>query len=270
LALYAIGDVQGCLGALKALLARLDFRADRDRLWFCGDLVNRGPDSLGVLRMVRDLGDQATCVLGNHDLHLLAMAHGQRRYHASADTLAPVLAATDADRLLEWLLRRPLFHYDPERRLGLVHAGLLPGWDAARALSLAAEVQATLRSDQAADFFEHMYGNQPERWDDSLAGTERQRCIVNVFTRLRFCSLDGRMHLGYKGPPGGQPEPFRPWFQLRPAGPEVLVFGHWAALGLYRGPGALGLDSGCVWGNALSAARLDDGSFSITSVACNS
>ncbi|HEV3182471.1 MAG TPA: symmetrical bis(5'-nucleosyl)-tetraphosphatase [Steroidobacteraceae bacterium] len=252
---YAIGDLQGCVEELRALLARLKFSADRDRLWFVGDLVNRGPDSLATLRLVRGLGDNAVVVLGNHDLHLLAVACGVQRRRRS-DTLDAVLAAPDRDALLEWLLQRPLAHLEGSDLM--VHAGLVPQWTAARTLALAAEVASALRRAPRA-LFGLMYGDEPERWDERLAGAERLRFIINVLTRLRLCTADGRVDISIKGPPPPPPSPLRPWFEhpQRASRDVRVIFGHWSALGLVERPGVLGLDSGCVWGGTLTAADLD-------------
>lgn len=252
---YAIGDVQGCDQELRALLARLKFSADRDRLWFVGDLVNRGPGSLATLRIVRALGDNAVVVLGNHDLHLLAVACGVQRLRRS-DTLDEVLAAPDRDALIEWLLTRPLAH--AEGRDLMVHAGVVPQWTAARTLTLAAEVSRALGRD-ARTLFEHMYGDEPERWDERLAAPERLRFIINVLTRLRLCTADGRVDTSLKGPPPPPPSPLRPWFEhpQRATRKVRVVFGHWSALGLIQQPDVLGLDSGCVWGGSLTAVDLD-------------
>jgi len=252
---YAIGDLQGCDEELRALLARLKFSADRDRLWFVGDLVNRGPGSLATLRIVRALGDNAVVVLGNHDLHLLAVACGIQRRRRS-DTLDEVLAAPDRDTLIEWLLTRPLAY--AEGRDLMVHAGVVPQWTAARTLALADEVSAALRRDARA-LLEHMYGDEPERWDERLAAPERLRFIINVLTRLRLCTADGRVDTSLKGPPPPPPSPLRPWFEhpQRATRNARVVFGHWSALGLVQQPDVLGLDSGCVWGGSLTAVDLD-------------
>jgi bis(5'-nucleosyl)-tetraphosphatase (symmetrical) len=252
---YAIGDLQGCDEELRALLARLKFSADRDRLWFVGDLVNRGPGSLATLRIVRALGDNAVVVLGNHDLHLLAVACGVQRRRRS-DTLDEVLAAPDRDTLIEWLLTRPLAY--AEGRDLMVHAGVVPQWTAARTLALADEVSAALRRDARA-LLEHMYGDEPERWDERLAAPERLRFIINVLTRLRLCTADGRVDTSLKGPPPPPPSPLRPWFEhpQRATRNARVVFGHWSALGLVQQPDVLGLDSGCVWGGSLTAVDLD-------------
>jgi len=252
---YAIGDLQGCDEELRTLLARLKFSADRDRLWFVGDLVNRGPSSLATLRIVHALGDNAVVVLGNHDLHLLAVACGVQRRRRS-DTLDEVLAAPDRDTLIEWLSTRPLAY--AEGRDLMVHAGVVPQWTAARTLALADEVSAALRRDARA-LFEHMYGDEPERWDERLAAPERLRFIINVLTRLRLCTADGRVDTSLKGPPPPPPSPLRPWFAhpQRATRNVRVVFGHWSALGLIQQPDVLGLDSGCVWGGSLTAIDLD-------------
>ena len=272
---YVIGDVQGCFAPLRALLGAIDFRAGRDRLWFAGDLVNRGPASLDVLRFVSALGDAATCVLGNHDLHLLAVAAGAAK-PKPRDTLADVLAAPDRDALLTWLRMRPLFHYDADRNWACVHAGLLPTWDVAQVQALAAEASDALRGPDHAAVLARMYGNEPAAWDDALTGDARLRVIVNALTRLRFCTPDGVMRLDEKGAPGSQAAGVLPWFSIvgrRSAGLR-LAFGHWSALGAGRHDSAVGagtvisLDSGCVWGRALSAFRLDDERF--FSVPCTS
>jgi bis(5'-nucleosyl)-tetraphosphatase (symmetrical) len=256
---YAIGDVQGCYAELRVLLQRLKFSPDRDQLWFVGDLVNRGPESLEVLRFVRALGDNAIVVLGNHDLHLLAVAHGSRRPRRS-DTLDEVLAAPDRDQLLEWLLMRPLVHFDSTRGELLLHAGLVPQWTAAEAVALAREVETELRRNPRA-VFDHMYGDEPNVWKESLAGMERIRFVINVLTRLRVCTPEGRIELRMKGKPLDTHAPFRPWFEIegRRSRDVHIVFGHWSALGLVTAPGVIGLDTGCVWGGTLTALDLDTG-----------
>ncbi|HTT02639.1 MAG TPA: symmetrical bis(5'-nucleosyl)-tetraphosphatase [Steroidobacteraceae bacterium] len=253
---FAIGDIQGCADELRALVERLGFNADRDQLWFVGDLVNRGPRSLEVLRYVHARRDNASVVLGNHDLHLLALAYGSGTDAKSGDTLDAVLAAPDRDLLLEWLLQQPLAHL--ERGDLLVHAGLVPQWTATVALELAREVESALQANPAA-FFSQMYGDTPDRWSERLVGMERWRFVVNVLTRLRVCTPRGRVDLRMKGPPERTPRGYRPWFELeqrRSAGTRV-VFGHWSALGYVNAHGVLGLDTGCVWGGALTAVNLD-------------
>jgi bis(5'-nucleosyl)-tetraphosphatase (symmetrical) len=268
-AVYAIGDVQGCFAALSALLDKLHFDPSRDRLLFVGDLVNRGPDSLATLRFVRDLGERAVTVLGNHDLHLLAVAAGKAK-PKRRDTLAEVLAAPDRDALLDWLRQRPLLHHDAALGYTLVHAGLLPQWSLTLAERCAREAEEVLRGPRCTAFFAHMYGNLPDHWNENLHGDDRLRVIVNGFTRLRYCDLEGAMDLHQKGALGTQPPDLLPWFrvpQRRAAGLRV-VFGHWSALGLYQGDNVLALDSGCVWGGRLAAVRLDSAAPEFVSVAC--
>ncbi len=258
MALYAIGDVQGCNDELGALLGAVHYSADRDRLWFVGDLVNRGPDSLGVLRRIRALGDAATVTLGNHDLHLLAVAYGFARLR-SGDTLDGILGASDRGRLLEWLAGRPLYHEDRALNACMLHAGLAPQWDLATARRCAREVESALRRDPET-LLERLYGDQPDRWDEALEGAERLRFIVNCFTRLRYVDADGRLMLRAKGSPKKtQTQGLIPWFEAREArwrGPRI-VFGHWSTLGFFHDAGVTGLDTGCVWGGTLTALRLD-------------
>ena len=252
---YAIGDVQGCDDELQALLGLLKFSADRDRLWFVGDLVNRGPKSLATLRRVRALADNAVVVLGNHDLHLLAVAYGSQRRRRS-DTLDEVLAAPDRDALLEWLAGCPLAYAEAGDLM--VHAGVVPQWTVALTVKLAREIEAALRRDPRT-LFDHMYGNEPDRWSDALAGMDRLRFAINVLTRLRVCTADGRVDLTVKGAPPAPPSPLRPWFEIpgRRSCDARVIFGHWSALGLTLRQGVAGLDSGCVWGGALTALDLD-------------
>lgn len=258
MARYAIGDIQGCCDELKALIARLDFSADRDQIWFVGDLVNRGPQSLETLRYVRALGANATVVLGNHDLHLLALAYGSKRKEKDGDTLDEVLKAPDRDQLLEWLLGRPLAVYDEPHGDLLVHAGLVPEWTPRQAAGLAREVEAVLRED-ARTLFDSMYGNKPEKWSASLRSMDRLRFVINVFTRMRFCKRDGTVDLKQKGAPGEQPEEFLPWFDMpgRASGDVRVICGHWSTLGYKRRKDLVALDTGCVWGGSLTAVDLD-------------
>ncbi|MBX3695820.1 MAG: symmetrical bis(5'-nucleosyl)-tetraphosphatase [Steroidobacteraceae bacterium] len=270
MARYAIGDVQGCHDELRALLRALRFSADRDELWFVGDLVNRGPKSAAVLRFVRDLGANATVVLGNHDLHLLAIALGDgRRRLKAGDTLDDVLGARDRDRLLEWLLARPLAHHDARRGDLLIHAGLVPQWSAADALGLARQVEAALTRDTGA-VLAGMYGNQPDTWSEALEGIERQRFVINALTRLRYCTAGGRMGLAEKGPPGSVAPPLAPWFTFgdrRTRGARVIC-GHWSALGYSDENGVVAIDTGCVWGGALTALPLDEPDAAPLQTAC--
>ncbi|MEX2239965.1 MAG: symmetrical bis(5'-nucleosyl)-tetraphosphatase [Burkholderiales bacterium] len=253
MATYAIGDVQGCADELEALLSMLAFDRARDRLWFVGDLVNRGPKSLAALRRVHALGERAVVVLGNHDFHLLRLAEGHARSRAD-DTLDEVLAAPDAPRLLEWLRQRPLMH--AEGGYAMVHAGLLPQWSIEKARALAREVQSALVGPRHREFLRELYGAEPRAWRDDLAGWDRLRVIVNAMARLRFCTPSGEMDVEAKGrdaPPG-----YRPWFELRPAGEAAIICGHWSALGLKLTEKLAALDTGCVWGGSLSALRLED------------
>ena len=257
MALYAIGDVQGCHDELRALLEALRFDPAADTLWFTGDLVNRGPESLATLRFVRGLGDRAVSVLGNHDLHLLAVAHGRSPLKRK-DTLQPVLDADDRDELLGWLQRRPLLHHDAALGLTLLHAGLPPQWTLEQAGAAAAEVEKVLRDDER-DFFGHMYGDTPDRWDAGLRGWPRLRFITNCLTRMRYCTGDGQLVLAPKGPPGTQPAGCVPWFEVpgRASAGARIVCGHWSALGYVARPDLLALDTGCLWGGTLTAVRLD-------------
>jgi bis(5'-nucleosyl)-tetraphosphatase (symmetrical) len=257
MAVYAIGDVQGCLAPLEALLAGIGFDSHRDELWFTGDLVNRGPRSLEVLRYVRALGARAVTVLGNHDLHLLARAAGRSRAKAR-DTLDALLAAPDRDELLAWLRTRPLLHHDAALGYTLVHAGLLPQWDLAGAQRLAREAEAVIAGTHSGLFYDHMYGDLPDHWRDDLAHPERLRVIINAFTRLRYCDLEGNMDLREKGAPGSQPPDLVPWYEVPHRGSRNLrvVFGHWSTLGLRLRNDLVALDTGCVWGGELTAVRL--------------
>lgn len=257
MATYAIGDLQGCLGPLEQLLREVAFDRARDQLWFVGDLVNRGPDSLGCLRFVQGLGDAAVCVLGNHDLHLLCVAAGVERTR-KRDTLEPVLAAPDREALLEWLRHRPLLHV--QGSYAMVHAGLLPEWSVETARERAAEVEAALRGPNWRTFLANLYGNEPARWNDALAGFDRLRVVVNAMTRLRVCHPDGAMNLEFRGEPDESSGKDIPWFDMpgRQSRTHTLVCGHWSALGLRLGESVLSIDSGCVWGRALTALRLED------------
>ncbi len=254
---YAIGDLQGCLAPLEALLERIGFDPARDRAWFVGDLVNRGPDSLACLRFVRSLGEAAIVVLGNHDLHLLARAEGFARGR-SRDTLGEVLAAPDRDELLAWLRARPLMHVEGSH--AMVHAGLVPQWRVDEARELAAEVEAALRGPDYRALLGEMYGDEPGLWSPALSGPERHRFVINAMTRLRVVDASGRMVLAFKGAPADRPRGTLPWFDApgRASRSHALICGHWSALGLVLREDLLALDSGCVWGRTLSAVRLGD------------
>jgi bis(5'-nucleosyl)-tetraphosphatase (symmetrical) len=260
MAVYAIGDLQGCLDPLQRLLDRIAFDPANDRLWFTGDIVNRGPASLATLRFVRALGAHAVMVLGNHDLHLLASAYADSRPRKRRDTLQEVLAAPDREELVDWLRRRPMLHHDPEIGFTLVHAGLPPQWDLAEARAAAAELEAVLSGDRCVDFLRHMYGNKPALWDPALQGIDRLRYIVNALTRLRYLRADGSLEFDSKGPTEGSREELIPWFRFpgrRSAGLS-MVFGHWSMLGEIAYDGAFSVDTGCVYGGRLTALRLDD------------
>jgi bis(5'-nucleosyl)-tetraphosphatase (symmetrical) len=257
---YAVGDVQGCAAELDELLLRLSFDASRDRLWFVGDIVNRGPHSLDALRRVAALGEAAIVVLGNHDLHLLALARGKADWRAGDASLQAILDAPDRQRLLDWLQARPLLHHDAALGITMVHAGLPPQWDIPTARACAAEVEAQLRSEHSGRLFENMYGNQPDLWTDDLAGWERLRFTINACTRLRVCDAKtGRMLLKFKGAPDSMPAGGQPWFRIdwRRSHGARIVFGHWSAQGYVHENHVLGLDTGCVWGGPLTAQRLD-------------
>ncbi len=257
MATYAIGDIQGCYDELRQLLDNVAFDASNDYLWFVGDLVNRGPRSLEVLRFVKELGDRAIVVLGNHDLNLLVVAAGVRKPHPE-DTLDALLHAPDRDELLDWLRRQQLMHVDAG--YAMVHAGLLPQWNIAQALALAREAETALQGPDHGEFLRRMYGNEPAQWHDDLAGYDRLRIIINAMTRLRLCASDGRMEFTHKTGLTGTPAGYLPWFDV----PECawretpVIFGHWAALGLVLRTDVMGLDSGCVWGRRLTAVRLED------------
>ena len=254
---YAIGDIQGCHAEFCELLDLIGFSASGDRLWLTGDLVNRGPDSLAVLREVKALGEAAVTVLGNHDLHLLTVAAGIRRPHRN-DTLAPILEAPDRDELVAWLARRPLAV--AEGPLLMVHAGVLPQWSAQEVVALAREVETVLSGTQGEAFLRVLYGDEPHAWQDDLAAFDRLRVIVNALTRLRFCTADGRMEFREKRGARHAPAGFAPWFaqESRRTAESLVVCGHWSTLGLMLAPNVLMLDSGCLWGGALTAIRLPD------------
>jgi len=260
MATYAIGDIQGCNAELTRLLDHLGFSATRDRLWLVGDLVNRGPDSLEVLRFVKGLGERAITVLGNHDLHLVMQSAGYGKV-SGEDTLAPVLSAPDRDELLAWLRARPLFHVEDE--YAMVHAGLLPQWDVVQARDLSDETSAALTAPGYRDFLAHMWGSEPTAWRADLQGWDRLRVVVNAMTRMRFCTPEGVMEFrapGAKGPPDRGPDGCLPWYEVpgRRSADHMLICGHWSALGFRREKNLLALDSGCLWGGCLTAVRLED------------
>lgn len=258
MAIYAVGDIQGCRDELDRLLETIDFDPAHDRLWLVGDLVNRGPDSLGVLRRIRKLGDAAITVLGNHDLHLLAVAEGIRKMRRN-DTLEPILRARDRKKLLNWLRRRPLIHR--ERGYLMVHAGLAPEWTATQAVELAREIEGELRGDRWVRFLERYREGRWRKWSDDRRRNERLISALRYMTRVRAIDERGRPDDHFSGPPSRADEELTPWFDVpsRRSSRVTVVCGHWAALGLRRRPGLLTLDTGCVWGGAMTAVRLDDG-----------
>ncbi len=258
MAVYAIGDVQGCYDQLRQLLDRIEFDPTNDKLWFAGDLVNRGPDSLKVLRFVKGLGSNAISVLGNHDLHLLAMSESIDRHKDPNNTLEQVLNAPDRDELLFWLRHRPLMHRSRKRNFSIIHAGLPPQWDITTALQCAAELESVLQGDSYAEFLHGMYGNLPDRWNPKLEGMDRLRFITNCFTRMRYCNKDGSISLKDSCAPGNQDPALTPWYAVpnRASKGERILFGHWSTLGHGQHGEAWSLDSGCIWGGALTALRI--------------
>ena len=261
MAVYAVGDIQGCLQPLQCLLQEVDFNPSRDTLWAVGDLVNRGPASLDTLRYLDNLGNACISVLGNHDLHLLACAYDRKRLRKS-DTLSLILDAPDRERLLGNLRQRPLAHFDSSRDIIMTHAGVPPIWSVADTLQYAAEVEAVLRCDQQLSWFlDEMYGNEPARWSPELDGIQRLRTITNYLTRMRFCRADGTLDLKSKEVPGKSPKDYAPWFSLPRRDPHIrIIFGHWAALeGKVKIPGIHALDTGCVWGNRMTLMNVDSG-----------
>lgn len=255
---YAIGDLQGCFEPLQRLLRKIDFSPTRDRLLFAGDLVNRGPQSLEVLRFVKSLGRAATTVLGNHDLHLIAASRNGQ--FGANDTFAEIMRAPDCNDLLDWLVTQPLAHADEDSGVLMIHAGVPPQWDRAQTLALAQEVSAMLNSSKGDKFLAQMYGNDPDIWDEQLRGVLRQRFVVNCLTRLRYCEADGRIRLKPSGKPGTQNKGLMPWFEApgRKTAGDPIVFGHWSTLGKIHWPQAqvYGLDTGCLWGGCLTALNL--------------
>lgn len=257
MAIYAIGDIQGCYHELEQMLELIQFDHKKDQLWLVGDLVNRGAGSLPVLRLIKSMGDAAITVLGNHDLHLLAVAAGVAELHHS-DTLDEVLDAPDRDELLTWLRQQRMLHV--QDNFVLLHAGLLPEWSVPQAQQLAHEVEQALRGSEYISFLEKMYGNMPQQWDDTLTGYKRLRVITNALSRMRICTEQGEMQFRFKGEVGDVPEGFMPWFDVpqRASADSVVIFGHWSALGLIVRPNVIALDTGCLWGGNLTAIRLED------------
>ncbi|NYT58137.1 symmetrical bis(5'-nucleosyl)-tetraphosphatase [Alcaligenaceae bacterium] len=264
--IWMVGDLQGCCAPLQALLAHPEIANDPNaRFWFAGDLINRGPDSLGTLRAVMALKDRASVVLGNHDLHLLAIAAGIRK-PGKSDTISDILNAPDVHELMTWLRHRPLAHYEQGHLM--VHAGVLSAWTLEKTLALAVEAEAALQGPDWKNTLEHMYGNEPAYWDDALRGHARLRVIINALTRIRMCSSQGHMEFSHKGAPNGDPD-LMPWFDVpgRAMHDTTVVFGHWSTLGLMLRPDAICLDTGCVWGRQLTAVRLED--HKVLQIACD-
>jgi bis(5'-nucleosyl)-tetraphosphatase (symmetrical) len=257
MAIYAIGDIQGCYDDLLHLLDVINFNPTDDQLWFAGDLVNRGKKSLETLRFIKNLGGAAVTVLGNHDIHLLAVAYLQKK-PKKKDTLNAILQASDRDELIDWLRRRPLFYCN--KGYGLLHAGLPPQWSSQQAKQMATLVEQVLQADNPVEFFKEIYGDAPDLWSNDLQGIERLRFIVNCFTRLRYCDAQGRLDFHHKGKPGTQPAHLHPWFTLksRKSIDITLIFGHWSTLGFYQDSYCYGIDTGCLWGGQLTALKLGE------------
>ena len=253
---YAIGDVQGCFTQLKDLLKKLDFKSDKDKLWFAGDIVNRGPDSLKTIRFIKSLEDNAITVLGNHDLHLLAIANGHRK-QGKRDTIQEIIDAPDSQIILDWLIQRPLFHYQEKHHVCMSHAGIFPEWNIHQALAYSAEVQNILTGHRSHEFFHHMYGDKPAKWSVHLSGWDRLRFITNAFTRMRYVREDMKLSLKEKGAPGKQSDNIKPWFEFKRADDELnIVFGHWSTLKNPNIDHLHPLDTGCLWGGELTALKI--------------
>jgi len=259
MAIYAIGDLQGCYDPFRALLDEIRFDPDVDKLWLVGDLVNRGPKSLKTLRFVKSLGDSAITVLGNHDLHLLALASGRVENDRRFETLAKILKARDRDELMHWLRHRPLAHYDKSLNTLLVHAGVHPSWTVKKTMARAAEVEEALQGDNYKKLLAEMYGNTPREWSGKLKGYKRLRFIINCLTRMRMLTQKGRLNFAHSAPPHRARKGLVPWFEVEDAAwrGSRVVFGHWSALGLVVLPDLISLDSGCIWGRQLTAVTLD-------------
>jgi bis(5'-nucleosyl)-tetraphosphatase (symmetrical) len=260
MAVYVIGDVQGCYESLKKLLKAISFNSAKDRLWFVGDIVNRGPDSLATMRFIRDLDERAVTVLGNHDLHLLAAYYNGTRLKAN-DTLVPILEAPDSVDLLEWLRFRPLIHHEIEFNFTMVHAGIYPGWGIVQACKKAKEVEEALRGEKITSFLHHMYGNEPSSWSEDLEGMDRLRFITNVFTRMRYLNLKLELDLTAKGAPSmlHTTTGVKPWFEFKQSAIKHnrVAFGHWSTLPTAQYGSCFALDSGCLWGGRITALRID-------------
>ena len=259
MAIYAIGDIQGCYDEFQRILDLIEFNPSKDKLWLAGDIVNRGPKSLEVLRLVKSLGSSTITVLGNHDLHLLALSQGNQRHYKHGG-LTDILEAPDREELIHWLRHQPLMYQHKELRYSLIHAGLPPQWDIPTALLRARELEVALQGAAFHDFCHAMYGNEPSRWSDDLTGMDRLRFITNCFTRLRYCTPDGRLAMREKGSPGSQGAGVIPWYQVpgRASRNDQIIFGHWSTLGFYNGNNVWAIDTGCLWGGKLTALKIKD------------
>lgn len=269
MATYAIGDVQGCYDDLVRLLDKIEFNPADDTLWFCGDIINRGPKSLQTLRFIKQLGNRAITVLGNHDLHFLALAYLSNK-PAKFDTIEDILKADDRQELIDWLRQQKLFHYDSMLNISMVHAGIPPQWTITQAQQYALEMEKVLQSDNPLAFFKHMYGNYPPEWHDALKGWDRYRFITNVFTRMRYCDAKGRPDFKYKGDVGSQPEHLTPWFMHneRRSKEDNIIFGHWSTLSAQPHHHVYPIDTGCLWGGRLSALRIDKAEKELIQIDC--
>ncbi len=273
MAIYAIGDVQGCFDELVALLDKISFDKSKDSLWLTGDLINRGPNSLETLRYIKNLGDSTNSVLGNHDLHILAMALTPDKNNKSKNInndIKRLLDAPDCDELLTWLRMRPLIHHDITNNFVITHAGIYPQWTLDQAISTAHATETMIQSDDFITFLDEMYGNKPTLWNEDLSGTEKKRFAINAFTRMRFCDKDYNLLFDYKRDLKNKPAGYIPWYDLPRKTPQntTIVFGHWSALGLMHTNNILSLDTGCLWGGDLTAAQLDGPEITITSISC--
>lgn len=257
MSIYAIGDIQGCFDELLRLLEVISFDEHTDQLWFAGDLVNRGPKSLETLRFIKSLGDSAVTVLGNHDLHLLAASCAPKIAHKK-DSLLPILEAPDSDELIDWLRHRPLFHFNED--FCLIHAGLPPQWDFKKTKKMALLAEQALQGPKYEAFLKQMYGNKPNIWSPDLKRVDKLRFIINCFTRMRYCDVNGRLDFVHSGPIGSQPKSLMPWFDVpkRKSADMRIIFGHWSALGYYEGPNCYAIDTGCLWGGQLTALKLGE------------
>jgi len=268
MATYAIGDIQGCYKQLKELLVKLDFNSDKDKLWFAGDIVNRGPDSLKTIRFIKSLEDNAVTVLGNHDLHLLAIANGRKK-QGKKDTIQPILESHDSDILLDWLLHRPLVHYQEKNHICLVHAGIYPDWSLKQTLSYSKEMERVLQGPKSHEFFHHMYGDKPKKWSNDLSGWDRLRFITNCFTRMRYINDDLKLCLKEKGAPGNKDEHIHPWFAFEREAKDLnIVFGHWSTLTDPQVKHFYPLDTGCLWGGKLTALKINSKLKKRTAIKC--